>query len=182
VQLGCCDDSYVMEDIATMTHREFLQSFLSASEPTEKVITELFNLKADGEELKRLTWSGLFSNETIGLTEGSPAKIVEHILNKRWKLQPGDKDFIVMWHRFRYTLQGKTKCVEAYLTATGTDEVQTAMAKTVGLPLGIAAKLLLQNKFRAVGVTIPVTFEFYLPILDELSANGIALQEHEVEN
>jgi saccharopine dehydrogenase-like NADP-dependent oxidoreductase len=182
VQLGCCEDSYVMEDIATMTHREFLQSFLSASEPTEKVITELFSLKADGEELKRLTWSGLFSNETIGLTEGSPAKIVEHILNKRWKLQPGDKDFIVMWHRFRYTLQGKTKCVEAYLTATGTDEVQTAMAKTVGLPLGIAAKLLLQNKFRAVGVTIPVTFEFYSPILEELSANGIALQEREVEN
>lgn len=182
VQLGCCDDSYVMEDIAAMTHREFLQSFLSASEPAEKVVAELFNLKSDGEELKRLTWSGLFSDETIGLTEGSPAKILEHILNKRWKLQPGDKDFIVMWHRFRYTLQGEQKCVEAYLTATGTDEVQTAMAKTVGLPLGIAAKLLMQNRFRAVGVTIPVTFEFYSPILEELSAYGIALQEHEVEN
>ncbi|MBX2897883.1 MAG: saccharopine dehydrogenase NADP-binding domain-containing protein [Cyclobacteriaceae bacterium] len=181
VQLGCCDDSYVMEDIGAMTHREFIQSFLPSNEPTENVIAELFNLKIDGEELKRLTWSGLLSNDRIGLTKGSPAQILEHILNKRWRLQPGDKDFIVMWHRLRYTVQGEKKCVEAYLTATGTDEVQTAMAKTVGLPLGIAAKLLLQNRFRAAGVTIPVTFEFYSPILEELRAYGIALHEREIE-
>jgi len=180
VQLGCCDESYIMENIGSMTHREFLQSFLPTNEPAEKIVAGLFNLKADGEELKRLVWSGLFSSEKIGLSEGSPARILEHILNKRWKLQPGDKDFIVMWHRFRYTLADKQKCVEAYLTATGTDEVQTAMAKTVGLPLGIAAKLLLQNRFRTVGVTIPVTSEFYSPILEELSLYGIALQEQEV--
>jgi len=181
VQLGCCDDSYVLDDIETMTHLEFIQSFLPATRQAEKTICTLFNLNEKGEEMKRLTWSGLFLNEKIGLSKGSPAQILEHILNKRWKLMPGDKDFIVMWHRFRYLLKGKEKCVEAYLTASGSDEVQTAMAKTVGLPLGIAAKLILQNKFRAVGVVIPVTYEFYSPILTELSAYGIALQEKEID-
>ncbi|MCW5912527.1 MAG: saccharopine dehydrogenase NADP-binding domain-containing protein [Cyclobacteriaceae bacterium] len=181
VQLGCCDDSYIMEDIAAMTHREFMQSFLPADEPAEKLVVNLFSLEPDGEEMKRLAWSGLFSDEKIGLSKGSPARILEHILNKRWKLVPGDKDFIVMWHRFRYEQEGKSKCVEAWLTATGNNEVHTAMAKTVGLPLGIAAKLVLQNKLRAVGVTIPVTAEFYLPILEELRTFGIALQEREVE-
>ncbi len=180
VQLGCCDDSFIMEDSEGMTHRQFIQSFLPAGKSAEEIISSLFNIKIDGEEIKRLTWSGLFSDELIGLEVGSPARILEHILNKRWKLVPGDKDFIVMWHRFRYTQAGKQKCIEAYLTSTGSDEVQTAMAKTVGLPLGIAAKLLLQNTFRAVGVVIPVTFEFYAPILAELSLNGIALQEQEV--
>lgn len=182
VQLGCCDDSFVMEGIDTMTHRQFIQSFLPNDEAIEKQLGTLFKLQPDGEELKRLRWSGLFSDEKIGLQEGSPARILEHILNKRWKLVPGDKDFIVMWHRFRYVHNGKQKCVEAYLTSTGSDEVQTAMAKTVGLPLGIAAKLLLQNAFRAVGVVIPVTFEFYSPILTELSAHGISLQEQEVNH
>lgn len=182
VQLGCCDDTFVMEGIDAMTHRQFLQSFLPFDDAIEKQLCTLFKVQPNGEELKRLQWSGLFSDERIGLQQGSPAQILEHILNKRWKLVPGDKDFIVMWHRFRYHLEGKQKCVEAYLTSTGSDEVQTAMAKTVGLPLGIAAKLLLQNTFRAVGVVIPVTFEFYTPILAELSANGISLQEQEVDH
>lgn len=182
VQLGCCDNSFTMEGIEGMTHRQFIQSFLPSGKSAEELICNLFKLKINGEELMRLTWSGLFSDEIIGLETGSPARILEHVLNKRWRLVPGDKDFIVMWHRFRYTLAGKQKCVEAYLTSTGSDEVQTAMAKTVGLPLGIAAKLLLQNTFRAVGVVIPVTYEFYSPILAELSLNGIALQEQEVNH
>jgi len=72
----------------------------------------------DGEELKRLRWSELFTEEKIGLEKGTPAQVLEHILNKKWKLKPGDKDFIVMWHRFNYLLNGKEKEIQAWLTAT----------------------------------------------------------------
>jgi saccharopine dehydrogenase (NADP+, L-glutamate forming) len=111
------------------------------------------------------------------LEKGTPAQIVEHILSKKWKLKPGEKDFIVMWHRFRYVINGAHKEIQAYLTATGDNEVNTAMAKTVGLPLGIAAKLLLQGKIKSRGVVIPVVKEFYDPILEELSRLGIRLIE-----
>lgn len=176
VQVGCCDDSYLMENVASMTHRTFISSFLDLhDESLEEKLELMFDLKFDSEELKRLRWSGLFSDELVGLTKGSPAQILEHILNKKWKLQSGDKDFIVMWHRFKFLKDEKEKEIQAYLTAKGDDEVSTAMAKTVGLPLGIAAKLLLQGKIKQRGVAIPVTKEIYEPVLEELSELGIRL-------
>ncbi|MFM8834846.1 MAG: saccharopine dehydrogenase family protein [Cytophagales bacterium] len=176
VQLGCCDDSYLMEDIASMTHRQFINSFLDLQEGNaESKIESIFRLPANSEEIQRLKWSRLFSDEPVGLKKGTPAQVLEHILNKKWKLTTGDRDFIVMWHRFRFLKEGKGQEIQAYLTAKGDDETRTAMAKTVGLPLGIAAKLLLQGKIKQRGVAIPVTKEFYEPVLNELGEMGIRL-------
>lgn len=176
VQLGCCDDSYLMEGVETMTHRSFICSFLDLQdESLEQKLETMFDLKFDSEELKRLRWSGLFSDERVGLAKGTPAQILEHILNKKWKLKAGDQDFIVMWHRVKFLKEGEEKEIQAYLTATGENEVHTAMAKTVGLPLGIAAKSLLQGKISERGVAIPVTKEFYEPVLEELGSLGIKL-------
>ncbi len=179
VQLGCCDDSFQMEGVGMMTHREFINSFLDfhPSKSVEEKICASFNLSEHGEELRRLRWSGFFSDEKIGLERGTPAQIVEHILSKKWKLKPGEKDFIVMWHRFRYVINGTQKEIQAYLTVTGDNEINTAMAKTVGLPLGIATKLLLLGEIRSRGVVIPVVKEFYDPILEELSRLNIRLIE-----
>ena len=55
------------------------------------------------------------------------------------------------------------------------------MAKTVGLPLGIAAKLLLENKISTRGVAIPVKEEMYNPILKELKEKGVVLTEQETQ-
>jgi saccharopine dehydrogenase (NADP+, L-glutamate forming) len=181
VQLGCCEDVYEMEGVAEMQHIDFINAFVEAQpgKTTEEGIAATFDLDAKGEEVKRLRWSGFFTDEKVGLTKGTPAQVLEHILNKKWKLQTGDKDFIVMWHRFRYEKGGVGKEIQAYLTATGDDENNTAMAKTVGLPLAIAAKLLLQGKIKSRGVVIPVVKEIYEPVLAELPEFGIRLLEIE---
>ena len=63
------------------------------------------------------------------------------------------------------------------MVVKGEDKTYTAMAKTVGLPMAIACKLILQNKIKAKGVQIPITAEFYKPILAELAKNGIEFIE-----
>ncbi len=182
VQLGCCDDTYPMEGVENMTHAGFINSFLDnqSSELTEEKLMSYFKLSPDREEMMRLRWSGLFSNEKIGIASGTPAQILEHILNKKWKLKTGDKDFIVMWHRFVFEIGNTTKEIQAHLTVTGDDEVNTAMAKTVGLPLAIAAKLLLEGKIKSRGVAIPVDKDIYDSVLNELSQYGIRLIEREI--
>ena len=47
---------------------------------------------------------------------------------------------------------------------------RTAMAKTVGLPLGMAVRRLATGQLRQRGVVIPTLPELYEPILDELAA------------
>jgi saccharopine dehydrogenase-like NADP-dependent oxidoreductase len=85
-----------------------------------------------------------------------------------------------MWHKFVYEVNGHKKEIHASLTAIGDDANYTAMAKTVGLPLGIAAKLLLEGKINTRGVCIPVLKEIYEPVLRELNELGIGLSEKEI--
>ncbi|WP_276369245.1 saccharopine dehydrogenase C-terminal domain-containing protein [Chryseolinea sp. H1M3-3] len=182
VQLGCCDDTYKMEGVQQMTHRDYLNSFLDHKVDLtveEKLCTTL-SIDLQGDEMRRLHWSGLFSDEKIGLSEGTPAQLLEHILNKKWKLTKGDKDFIVMWHRFGYLQNGIKKVVTASFTTAGENETQTGMSKTVGLPLAIATKLLLQGKIKQRGVVLPIKKELYDPILEELRTLGISVIEKEM--
>jgi saccharopine dehydrogenase-like NADP-dependent oxidoreductase len=181
VQVGCCDDSYSMEGVGLMTHRDFLNSFLAyhPSNSIEEKICKVFNLSLTGEEINKLRWSGFFSDELVGIPKGTPAQVLEHILNKRWKLKQGDKDLIVMWHRFRFLKDDVQKEIQAHLIATGENEINTAMAKTVGLPLAIVTRLLLEGKIKARGVVIPVLKEIYDPVLEELQEFGIRLTEEE---
>lgn len=182
VQLGCCDDTYQIDGAGTMSHRDFIESFLddNLGGTAEDKISTHFGLRRDGPELKRLVWSGLFSGEKIGLPGGTPAQILEHILNKKWRLHNDDKDQIVMWHRFRYMQDGREGEIQATLVATGEDSVNTAMAKTVGLPLALAAGLIMNGKIQARGVQIPITSEFYTPILSGLKTLGVELTEKRI--
>ncbi|MBL7859292.1 MAG: saccharopine dehydrogenase NADP-binding domain-containing protein [Cyclobacteriaceae bacterium] len=183
VQLGCCDDTYIMEGVDTMTHRDFINAFLDfdTHKSVEEKLCAQLKLDARGAEIQKLSWSGFFDKERIGLSTGTPAQILEHILNKKWKLQETDRDQIVMWHRFVYEIGIHQKEIQATLVATGDDAVHTAMAKTVGLPLGIAAKLLLQGKIQQRGVVVPMQKEIYNPILQELKTRGIALTEKHIQ-
>lgn len=177
VQLGCTDDTYLMDNVDKMTHRDFLNSFLNydPQQSLEGKIAKRFGILIDGLEMQRLQWSLLFDHAPIGLKKGTPAQILEFILNKRWRLNPGDRDMIVMWHRLKYRKGLAEHEVIATLVAKGDDSTRTAMAKTVGLPLGIAAKLLMEGKITSRGVVIPVTREFYEPILLELKGLGVEL-------
>lgn len=180
VQLGCCDDSYEMEQVSKMTHRSFLQSFVTTGDLTlEEALCRFLSLERSGPEMSRLSWSGFFDNEPVGLDAGSPARVLEAILLKKWTLAADDKDLVVMWHRFVYELNGKRKKVIATLKSTGLNAVDTAMARTVGLPLGIAACLLMKGEIATRGVAMPVTRDIYEPVLRELRDAGIALHERE---
>lgn len=182
VQLGCCNDSFTIVNVDDWTHADFFNSFLreDGNETIEEKLMSQFGLQKNSPEMVRLTWSGLFSQEKIGLSEGSPARILEHILNKKWALQPTDIDMIVMIHRFVVRVNGTSKTIQSSLVVKGEDSVHTAMAKTVGLPLGIAAKLLLQGKINVRGVITPTLPEIYNPVLVELEKAGIIMVETEV--
>ncbi len=181
VQLGCTDDTYQMEGVDKMTHRDFINAFLPYSkvDMLEGKLANRFGLDESGFEIQKLKWSGFFEQERIGLDRGTPAQILEHILNKKWKLEPVDKDMVVMWHRFTYEIENEKREIQTHLILKGVDAVHTAMAKGVGLPLAIGAKLLLKGKLKQRGVCIPVDKEIYLPILEELGTLGIHSEETE---
>ena len=102
---------------------------------------------------------------------------MEHILVKNWKLEKNDKDMIVMYHKFGFKKNNVLHQIDSTMVSIGEDEKYTAMAKTVGLPLAIAALAILNQKIKSSGVILPVSKEIYTPILNELKEYGIEFNE-----
>lgn len=65
------------------------------------------------------------------------------------------------------------------MAVEGKNQEETAMAMTVGLPLGVATKLLMLGKIKPKGVTLPIQKNIYQPILTELESFGISFEEKE---
>jgi saccharopine dehydrogenase-like NADP-dependent oxidoreductase len=183
VQLGMTDDSYTMENSEQMSYRDFTNSFL-AYHPTDSVELKLRHyLKIDQDDViwDKFVELDLFDDtKKVGLKNATPAQILEKILAEKWALQPKDKDMIVMYHKFGFELNGEKKQIDSTMVCIGDDQVYTAMAKTVGLPVAIATLQILNGTIKTPGVQLPIKKEVYQPILEELEFYGVIFKEKEV--
>ena len=72
--------------------------------------------------------------------------------------------------------------IDSKMVSIGENQTYTAMSKTVGLPLGIFVKLVLEGKISARGVQIPVMREVYEPVLRELEEDySVVFKEKLIE-
>lgn len=185
VQLGVTDDAYTIEDSENMTYREFINSFLYYH-PTDSVEVKFrltLNIEQDDTVWDKFLELDFFSDtKKVGLKNATPAQIMEKILSEKWALQPEDKDMIVMYHKFGYTMPNvdETLQIDATMVCLGEDSLHTGMAKTVGLPVGIIALKILNGEIKTPGVQMPITKEVYEPVLKELETFGIVFNEREV--
>jgi len=120
---------------------------------------------------------GLFAEQILPSGKFTSAKILQGLLEKNWKMKETDRDMILMLHEFEYELKNKKHYLRSSLIVKGENALRTAMAKTVGLPLGIAASLILENKISLQGLHIPIVSEIYKPVLHALESEGIRFQE-----
>lgn len=179
VNLGLTDDSIIIEDATNLTYKEFAQSFLPSKMDLETFLWKHLDIEKGSKDYKAIEWLGLMSNEKIGLQYVTPAQIIQKLIEKKWKLKANDKDEIVMYNEIHWSSGKKESIIQSSLEVRGENRTYTAMAKTVGLPLAIATKLLLQNKIKERGVVIPVAEEIYKPTLKELEKFGVVFKEKE---
>jgi len=178
VQLGMTDDSYIITESEKLSITEVMESFLPQGEGNTKTrLSEYLNIALDGEIMSKLEWLGLFDDIKLRIKNASPALLLQTLLESKWNLKDGDIDMIVMQHQFEYELKGNNHKLLSSLVVKGDDAVHTAMAKTVGLPVGIITKLILEDKIKLKGVCIPTVKEIYQPLLDELEILGIRFKE-----
>jgi len=180
VKLGLNDDSVKIHCNHKLTYRQYLCSFINSANEInlESELCHFLNIKPKSKEFKKLKWLGLLENTIIPSDDATPADIFLQILLEKWKLKQTDLDMIVMKHEISYKLNGKNFKAQSSLVVKGEDSTYTAMAKTVGLPMAMATKLILKNQIKARGVQIPITDEFYNPILKELEKYGVKFSEH----
>ncbi|MAO32338.1 MAG: saccharopine dehydrogenase [Crocinitomicaceae bacterium] len=183
VELGMTDDSYVMQKSEELSPRAFLNAFLpyNSSIPVEEKF-KIF-LREDRAYLyDQFEWLGIFEKETsFGEPNATPAMMLQKLLVNKMSLAPDDRDMLVMYHEFEFNIDKVSKRITSSMINIGEDQVYTAMSNTVGLPIGMAAKLILSGELNKKGVHIPVTPDIYEPILKELEENGVIFNDKEIE-
>ncbi|SDX46518.1 saccharopine dehydrogenase family protein [Hymenobacter psychrophilus] len=184
VRLGLTDDAVQLGNPADLTWAELVAAYLplpaTANQPLPARVAAHLGLAPESVEMQQLSWLGLFDAVPVGQADATPAQLLEKLLTAKWALAPTDRDMIVMQHQFEFELDGHRHGRNSSVVVLGDDATHTAMAKTVGLPLGMAVRRLATGQLRQRGVVIPTHPDLYEPILDELAADyGIVFVEEE---
>ena len=181
VKIGLTDANFPILADGNMSYHELMDAYAPKEPVGESVkerIAALLGETPNSPVMRKLDWLGLFRKKRIPIKNATPALILQDLIEQKWKLQPGDRDLVAMQHEFDYELDGKRRRRTSTMILRG-DENDTAMAKLVGLPLGIFLRLISQNLIASRGVTIPIMNEVYEPVLEELEQFGVRFTEHD---
>ena len=89
---------------------------------------------------------------------------------------------VILFHDFiAHFKDGHREKITSSLTNYGIQGGDSAMSRTVSLPAAIAVQLILQGKYNATGVVLPVTPDIYNPVLDELVTLDIKCVEKTIK-
>lgn len=126
-----------------------------------------------------LEWLGLFDEKPLANPGRSSAELLLELLLNKWEMKPAEKDMVVMQHEVEYLHKDKKISLTSSMVLKGENRDYSAMAKTVGLPMGILGRMVLNNKISNLpkGVLIPNMPSVYKPVLTELQHHGISFTE-----
>lgn len=140
-------------------------------------VAERLDVSNDSAAITAMEWLGLFCDDLVRMNEGSNFDLTTDLMLEKMMLPQGARDMVIMLHAFLVeNADGSRQVIKSRLLDFATAE-DTSIARTVGLPAGIAAKMILEGKFSETGVHIPISKSIYEPVLDELQKLGIAMKE-----
>jgi saccharopine dehydrogenase-like NADP-dependent oxidoreductase len=178
IQLGFTKNNPIVLNRNT-TYADLVQQFLALN----KSLSAFNQMIENDSELAHLFQSlGFMDTDTIAQkNEYSPATFLQECLERNLKMEEEDKDRVVMQHEIIYELNGQKRQHVSTLDIDGDDAMHTAMAKTVGLPLALAAVSFLKGELQMKGLKVPIHPTIYKAILPKLKALGIYFHESEIE-
>ena len=147
----------------------------------EQHVAKKLDVAEDDKVLSMLQWLGLFDETPLKPANRCSGDILLDILLDKWKMASAEKDMVAMQHEIEYIHKGKKIKLISSMVIKGESRDYSAMAKTVGLPMGVLARMVLNKKIvPPVGVLLPSMPSVYRPVLTELAHHGIVFKE-EVE-
>jgi saccharopine dehydrogenase-like NADP-dependent oxidoreductase len=143
---------------------------------TKEEAVEQLDLQERPEILYMLEEIGIFDEANFP-PDVIPAESLQKLLEHKWKMEPADRDLVVMVHEIDSQDGESIKHIQSSLYIKGTNGEHTAMALTVGLPLAIVTKLILKDQISLRGVLMPKHKEIYEPVMKELEEYGVRFKE-----
>jgi len=177
VALGLTDDQLRIENDTFRSFRDLLAAFLPPASNSLKEGIKARLPWAEQSSIDNVLW--LFDETLLPAGSHRLIDLLQFLVESKWILEKEDRDLVVMTHEITYERHGDRYRVSSGFQKEGIDSDHTAMGDLVGLPLGIATCLLLEDQIQCRGVRLPTSAEIYLPVLDRLREFGVIFQESE---
>lgn len=165
--------------------KEALQKFLGTSSSSKadlvKAIDSKTSWKSDEDReriLSGFSWLGFFS-DSLTVPKGNALDTLCGRLEELMQYEEGERDMVALQHKFGIEwADGTTEIRTATLIDYGKVGGYSSMAATVGYPVAIATKFILEGKLKGPGLLAPYSPEINDPIMKELKDKyGIYLKE-----
>ncbi len=186
VRLGLPNEHLRIPNLAQRSWAEIVEMFLpraTSGSRLEGRIANFLGISATGRIMENLRWLGLFSEEPAGIQGETAADAMIHLLRQKLALPANGRDMVAIVHEivahYPDDYDRREKVISTF-KHFGMPGGVTAMAKTVGLPAAIAAKLIMRNELPLTGSHIPTHELVYGPILRELASEGMEFEERSV--
>tara|TARA_B100000579_G_scaffold437942_1_gene470132 strand:+ start:3682 stop:5004 length:1323 start_codon:yes stop_codon:yes gene_type:complete len=179
INIGLTNNNIEIKNSNKMTFFDFFNLNLKAKSLNHlnSVLEKDYNIKPSSDEYKNLKWSGFFSNKILRLDKGFASDFLLEILNDKWRLESTDIDLIIMCHSFIFKKNNNLKKLTSFLKVEGEDNINTAMSKTVGMPIALLIEQIIIKKYKKPGIHLPFDQEIYIPILSKMSNLGLVFEE-----
>ena len=180
VDLGLVDESPTAYAGGT-SYREMMAGLIGCDENDDvpALTAEKLGLDSDHFVIQNLEWLGLFSSDIVP-DVGSRLDILSERLLQKLQYRDGEKDMLILRHRFEVENRNHTtETITSTLIDYGIPHGDSAMARTVSLPLAVGIKLMAEEKINLTGVQIPIKKEIYVPVLNGIEELGIEMVEEQ---
>ncbi|WP_372371104.1 saccharopine dehydrogenase C-terminal domain-containing protein [Candidatus Uabimicrobium sp. HlEnr_7] len=156
---------------AMFTSKMFGQQ--NSSEIYSEIKNRITNLSA----MSSLEWLGIFDEKILLPSKHiSPIDFIVELSLRKMSYKPQEKDMIVLHNSIEVKYPQEIKNMEITLVDFEQNN-DSAMARTVSLPVAIATELILENKISQTGVQIPIFSSIYLPMIEKLKQLGMQFYE-----
>ncbi|KAG8311915.1 hypothetical protein J6590_034505 [Homalodisca vitripennis] len=158
-----------------ITWRELMCALLGLSH------ADIFYENLRSKVSERVGETQLLAVEKLGLMDdvkvvkcGTPIESLSHYLSLRLSLGEQERDVVILRHEMDIAwAAGQNERRDITMVEYGDGQGTSAMARTVGLPAAIAAKMVLDGEIQEHGMVYPLTPHIYRPMLSRLRAEGI---------
>jgi alpha-aminoadipic semialdehyde synthase len=191
LKLGLFDVSEDDHDSRPRNWREFLEKKLTmrldddqpTTESLVKAIADRMGISKDHARrlIGALKWLGMLDRNSAIAEDGKTLmEKTRTLLERKLVFGKEERDMVLLHHQIELEDGlGHVSRRSCTLVVYGNPDNHTAMARTVGIPLAIATKLVLENVITRKGVLIPIHKDIYEPLLRELEAQGFRFDEQE---
>ncbi|CAF0842961.1 unnamed protein product [Rotaria sordida] len=188
IRLGLLSDKPhpSLQSTDNLTWKEFMCDLLNLKRDTSinTLRSTILQRLQNESQLETIDQLGLLSEDILVEKCSNPLDTLSTWLAKRLAFEPNERDVVILHHQVGVTWPSGSKEKRELKTIEMVvygDRKYSAMAKTVGLPTAIAARMLVDNEISDRGIVVPVKRTIYQPILHELKREGISWTEKTIK-